>query len=46
MKYTAHENAFITHGQATEHVFQQCSDIGALGFIVPTVLSRPPPARR
>ena len=25
------------HSPATEHVFQQCSDIGALGFIVPTV---------
>ena len=25
------------HSPATEHVFQQCADIGALGFIVPTV---------
>ena len=25
------------HSPASEHVFQQCADIGALGFIVPTV---------
>ena len=25
------------HSPATEHVFQQCSDIGALIFVVPTV---------